>query len=72
MKLHEYLLLKGMTDSEFSVRLGKDRSVITKYRLGTVTPPLEVIADIERASNGAVSFRDFLAPHSIPTPDQAA
>jgi transcriptional regulator with XRE-family HTH domain len=64
MKLKEYLALKDMTDSQFSDVLGKDRSVVTKYRLGTVTPPLEVIAKIEKATNGAVSFQDFLAPPS--------
>jgi transcriptional regulator with XRE-family HTH domain len=62
MKLKEYLSMKNMTDAQFSDALGKDRSVVTKYRLGTVTPPLEVIAEIERATNGEVSFRDFLAP----------
>jgi len=64
MKLKEYLSMKDMTDAQFSELLGKERSVVTKYRLGKVMPPLEVIAEIERATKGAVSFRDFLAPSS--------
>lgn len=61
MKLSEYLNLKNMTDSQFSEAIGKDRSVVTKYRLGNVTPPIDVIAAIDKETNGAVSFRDFLS-----------
>lgn len=61
MKLKDYLASEKMTDAQFSDLLGKERSVVTKYRRGTVTPPLDVIAKIEKATNGAVSFQDFLA-----------
>jgi hypothetical protein len=29
-----------------------------------MTPPLDTIAEIERETNGAVSFRDFLSKRS--------
>jgi transcriptional regulator with XRE-family HTH domain len=60
MTLHDYMKLANIKDAEFSDKIGKDRSAVTKYRLGLITPPLEVIAEIEKATSGAVSFRDFL------------
>ena len=63
MKLHEYMTLTKKTDTELSVRLGKHRATVTKYRLGKLTPPIETIAELDRETNGAVSFRDFLSPN---------
>jgi transcriptional regulator with XRE-family HTH domain len=60
MKLSEYMKLKGLTDERMAAELGKDRSIVSKYRSGTVTPPLTVIAEIEKITDSAVSFHDFL------------
>ena len=61
MKLDEFMRLKEMSDEAMASILAKDRTIVGKYRRGLVTPPLEVIAEIEKATSGAVSFRDFLA-----------
>ena len=61
MKLKTYLASINATDAEFAKKLGKDRSAITKYRSGKITPPLDVIAMIDKITKGAVSFRDFLS-----------
>lgn len=61
MKLLEYMQLKGMTDDQLADALNKDRTLIGRYRRGVVVPPLEVIAEIEKLTNNAVSFRDFLS-----------
>lgn len=60
MKLQEFMKMSGMTDDAMAAAIGKDRSVVSKYRSGDVTPPLAVIAQIETVTKGAVSFRDFL------------
>jgi hypothetical protein len=61
MKLATYLADKKIPDARFAARLGKERSVITKYRTGIVCPPLDVIARIRLETNGLVSYEDFLS-----------
>ena len=61
MKLKNYLASENITDAVFAKTLGKDRSAITKYRSGKITPPLDVIAMIDKITKGSVSFRDFLS-----------
>jgi len=60
MKLSEYMSLKGISDEEMGAKLSKDSTTIFRYRRGNVAPPLTVIAEIERITDNAVSFRDFL------------
>lgn len=60
MKLAEYMAFKKLPDAKLAAKLGCSRSSVTKYRLGTMTPPLATIAEIERITDYAVSFRDFL------------
>lgn len=60
MKLAEYLRLKGMSDTDFAERIGKDRSLVTRYKSGGVTPSLGVIVRIEAETEGAVTASDFL------------
>lgn len=60
MKLQEYMKLKGLNDEEMAALIGKERTLVSKYRRGKVEPPLEVIAAIEEATERAVSFQDFL------------
>lgn len=62
MKLHDYLTDQKITDEAFSQKIGKARSLVQKYRAGVVTPPLAVIARIEKETGGQVSFKDFLPP----------
>lgn len=62
MKLSEYMSLKGISDDEMATKLSKDPTTIFRYRRGNVAPPLAVIAEIERITDNAVSFRDFLSP----------
>lgn len=66
MKLNDYMQLKKMTDADMARLLDKDPTSVFRYRRGTVTPPLDVIAAIEKATDNAVSFRDFL-----PSPEAA-
>lgn len=60
MKLARYMELNGVKDHHLAEIIGRSRETVTKYRLGKVQPPLEVIAAIEAATKGRVSFDDFL------------
>ena len=60
MRLDKFMALKGWNDSQMAELVGKTRSVIVKYRSGKTTPPLEVIDEIRRVTEGAVTFEDFL------------
>ena len=62
MKLQEYMELKNLTDEQMAEIIGKERTLVSKYRRGKVSPPLEVIAVIEAKTDRAVSYQDFLAP----------
>lgn len=66
MKLANYMNLRGLSDAEMAALIRKDSTSVFRYKRGTVTPPLEVIAAIERATDNAVSFRDFLSEPSTP------
>lgn len=59
MKLQTYMDKFNLTDADMAEKIGKDRSLISKYRRGIVVPSLDVIADIERVTSKAVSFHDF-------------
>lgn len=60
MKLQTYLTKHGIADPEFAKKIGKDRSLVSKYRRGKAKPSIDVIAKIEAATSRAVTFRDFV------------
>lgn len=60
MKLSKYMRLHCIKDAELAAALGKGRTAILRYRHGTVTPPVSVIAQIERVTNGKVTYEDFI------------
>ena len=60
MKLQTYMDKKGLSDADLAGKIGKDRSLVSKYRRGKVVPSLDVIAKIERETAKAVTFRDFV------------
>lgn len=60
MKLDAYMNMQRLTDEDMAQKIGKERSLVSRYRRGEVVPPLEIIAKIERVTDHAVSFRDFL------------
>lgn len=60
MRLHQFMQMAGLTDEQMAEKIGKDRTLVSRYRRGDVTPPLDVIAKIEDATSRAVTFRDFL------------
>lgn len=60
MKLSRYMQLNKMTDSQLAQELGKARTAVLRYRHGTVVPSLSVASLIEKLTDGAVTYRDFI------------
>lgn len=62
MKLSTYLAERGISDKDFGASIGRERSVVSKYRSGSVRPTLDTIQAIERATGGLVTYHDFVEP----------
>jgi transcriptional regulator with XRE-family HTH domain len=60
MKLDAYLRLHKITYRQFAELVDDDAAQINRFATGRRTPSLMTAARISRATNGAVSFEDFL------------
>jgi ribosome-binding protein aMBF1 (putative translation factor) len=60
MKLETYMKLHSVTDADLAETIGRCRTAVLRYRSGKITPPLSVIAKIEKATKGKVTFKDFV------------
>lgn len=60
MKLSKYMQLYKMKDGELARAIGKCRTAVLRYRHGVITPPVSVIAQIEKITNGKVTYEDFI------------
>lgn len=60
MKLDEYMELHSLTDAAFAAMVGKDRTMIGRYRRGDVIPPADVIHEIQVLTKYAVQFNDWI------------
>ena len=60
MKLSKYMQLNKVKDGELAAAIGKCRTAVLRYRHGAVTPPVSVIAQIEKITNGRVTYEDFI------------
>jgi transcriptional regulator with XRE-family HTH domain len=61
MKLETYMKLHSLTDDAMAEKIGKDRTMVGRYRRGEVVPPSEVIRDIQAVTNLAVQFNDWFS-----------
>jgi transcriptional regulator with XRE-family HTH domain len=62
MKLATYLSDNQISDAAFAAMIGRDRSVVSRYRNSLVRPSLDTIRVIHSVTGGAVSYMDFEAP----------
>ena len=60
MTLSEYMQTKKMTDADIAPLVGKDQSVIGRYRRGDIKPDLYTVAKISEITKGKVRFQDWL------------
>lgn len=60
MKLASYLTENGISHRAFAERINTSQASVTRYAIGARTPRLEMIARIHNATNGRVSYEDFV------------
>lgn len=60
MKLGDYLRTSEISDVDFAGLVGRDRSSVTKWRLGKMRPDWEALGKIREVTDGAVTPTDFL------------
>lgn len=59
MTLDQYLRDQGLSLTAFAASIGRKPSQVHDWRSGRRTPRAEALADIQRATNGAVTAADF-------------
>lgn len=60
--LDAYLTRNSIKDADFAPLISRDRSMVSKLRRGVVRPTLDLAADIERVTAGAVPIKAWLEP----------
>lgn len=60
MKLALYLENSTLSDEAFGQRVGLSQSQVNRIKNGKSKPSLEMVAKISKATEGHVSFADFL------------
>lgn len=69
--LDEFMKRRGWTDQHLAEQVGRDRSTITRIRLGHAAPSLDLAVKIERLTHGKVKPASFVGA-SASTSDDAA
>lgn len=64
MTFDQFLTKHEITNAQAAERLGRDVTLIGRYRARSVTPSPEIIADIAEWSKGKVTPRELLAIRS--------
>lgn len=60
MRLERYMQLTGVKDHQIAARLGVESVTVYRWRMGRTTPSLRLIARLEKVTEGAVRFKDWL------------
>lgn len=60
MELATYMKITNTTDAGLAVKVRRDRSTVTRWRLKRTRPDWEAIQALEEVTEGAVTFRDFM------------
>lgn len=67
MKLETYLSNKTITQTAFAEKIGVTQAALSRYMQGKRKVPLGVIAKVQTATKGAVTFKDWLASSEAPS-----
>lgn len=67
-----YMKRERLTDAALAAVIGKDRSLVTRLRNGSVRPTIEVAAAIERETHGEVTMQSWIEVTDRPANEQAA
>lgn len=60
MQLSNYLSDQKISDLAFAGLVGRDRSIVAKWRKGRIRPDWEAIKKIVEVTNGVVTADDFI------------
>lgn len=60
MKLKDFLKLSKIREGDFAAQLGVSQSSVSRYATGRAMPKPKTILEIERLTDGAVTWRDFV------------
>lgn len=60
MKLTDWLAKENLSHAAFAERIGVSQAAVTRYARGARFPHRGVLSRIKEATNGAVTFVDFL------------
>lgn len=60
MTLQEFLTLKNLSDPDFGVLIGRDRTTVMRLRRGDTKPDWKTMEAIVSATQGEVTPNDFL------------
>jgi predicted transcriptional regulator len=61
MRLSEYLRKKGLTQTEFGVRIGKTAATVSRLAAGKLKPDFDTLWNIWCETDGKVGLSDFAA-----------
>lgn len=70
--LDAYLKREQIGDADFAILIGKDRTIVNRIRRGVVRPTLDVAAEIETKTNGAVPMQAWIGTDEAAKPALAA
>lgn len=59
MKLADWMTETGETDATLCAKVGRDRSTVTRWRLGQTRPDYDAMAALETVTIGQVTYKDF-------------
>ena len=59
MRLSDYLRATEISDAEFALKIGVNRSTVSRLRRTNQKPTEETLAAIVRATGGTVTANDF-------------
>lgn len=62
--LATYMEREEISDADFAALIGKDRSLVNRLRRGLVRPTLDVAAEIEAKTAGAIPMQAWPTPAS--------
>lgn len=60
MHLHEWLKQKKLTDQQFADMIGCSRSAVTHYRAGRRMPSPYTMLEIQKVTDGEVTWDDMV------------
>lgn len=65
MKLSDYMTVNKLTDREVANAVSRDRSNVTRWRLGVTRPDFEALIALEQFTKGKVTAKDFMDGNGV-------